>query len=160
MKRKYFERRRVDLLERFLDKVTYEPNTGCWLWTASLTDKGYAQIGVRRPEGGRNYRKDPAHRVSYLLYKGDPENLLVCHTCDVRSCVNPDHLFLGTHKDNNTDKAIKGRAAIKLTKEKVIKIFEMRSKGLSVKDISLTFGVVKSTISAILDGKKWSHVKI
>ena len=77
---------------------------GCWIWQGYKIKNGYGRTT-------RNYKQILAHRLSYQLNIGDiPEGLCVCHTCDVRACINPDHLFLGTIKDNNQDKINKGRA--------------------------------------------------
>lgn len=91
-------------MQRFFDKVTYEPNSGCWLWTACAeTGAGYGMF-AGFPGDKRT------HRISYRLHHGEiPPGLLVCHRCDVRTCVNPEHLFLGTHKDNMQDCSRKGR---------------------------------------------------
>jgi HNH endonuclease len=88
-------------LERFEAKYMPEPNSGCWLWMGSIRGQGYAQTGV-----GERY----AHRFSYEHYKGKiPEGMRVLHKCDTPTCVNPDHLFLGTAKDNTHDALKKGR---------------------------------------------------
>jgi hypothetical protein len=80
-----------------------EPNSGCWLWEKAVDRGGY---GVIRPD----YDLLRAHRLSYEIYKGKTdERLYVLHRCDVRCCVNPDHLFLGTHADNMKDMVRKGR---------------------------------------------------
>lgn len=94
------------LQERFNQKYEIDPKTGCWLWTKTVTNGGYGIIGV----GGLRGSMRPAHRVSWCLFHGDiPDGLHVLHRCDVPSCVNPDHLFLGTHQDNMNDKMSKGR---------------------------------------------------
>ncbi len=91
---------------RFDSKWIPDPTSGCWLWTASVDRNGYGwfQNGVGRAA--------KAHRISHELHVGPiPRGLNVCHKCDVPGCVNPDHLFLGTHKDNVDDKVQKGRQA-------------------------------------------------
>jgi len=89
-------------MTRFWNKV--EKSSQCWQWTGGKTWDGYGRIKL-------NGKTVMAHRVAYAMLKGEvPKHLILCHTCDNPSCVNPDHLFLGTHKDNALDREAKGRS--------------------------------------------------
>jgi len=90
------------LLDRFMDKVMPEPNTGCWLWIGAINRSGYGRFIV-------NGINKIASRVSYEIHKGDVGDLKVLHTCDVPACVNPDHLYKGTPLENSNDMIRRGR---------------------------------------------------
>lgn len=140
--------------ERFFYYSGKRPD-GCWLWTGGTYGKdGYGAIGVGLKTIG-------AHVYSYIIHKGPvPRGMHVCHSCDVRRCVNPDHLFLGTPKDNFDDMVIKGRFNVavgdahyktKIKDADLPKIFEM-AKSMTQKKIADHFGVSQSHVSGILSG--------
>lgn len=154
---------KADTLDRLLAKTTHAPWSGCVLFTGSVDTSGYGLIGVG---GSGNIRK--AHRVSYELQVGPiPEGLQVLHKCDVRCCINPAHLFLGTLQDNMDDRNAKGRhvslrgskhAAAKVHEWDVRMMCEMRNAGRMVKQIAADFSLSTSVVSSIVSGKTWKHV--
>jgi hypothetical protein len=133
---------RTSIQNRILEKSIPEPNTGCWLWLASLKNKaGYGQIMLRNKRGKPQY----AHRVSFEAFKCEiPEDALVLHSCDQPCCVNPDHLRAGSISDNSKDMIKRnrgkgqlhrgdGRVKTTLSDAEVAEIFsdERRTKEIS-----------------------------
>jgi hypothetical protein len=106
----------------------------CWLWTGTVAS-GYGRIRI----GAR--QREQAHRVSWMLVNGPiPQGLFVLHSCDVRRCVNPGHLFLGTQLDNMRDAQEKGRM-FKLSPSQREEIASRRNSGESVRSLSREFGI-------------------
>lgn len=95
------------VIDRFMGKVHHIPEAGCWLWGAAGHKTGYGRFGIT------STTVEFAHRAAWLLMRGPiPAGMYVCHKCDVKLCVNPDHLFLGTAADNMRDASKKGRIRI------------------------------------------------
>jgi hypothetical protein len=158
------QKRTQTLEERFWPKVNKQTLNGCWEWTAAKYPAGYGVIGFVKPASPR-----PAHRVAWELVNGPiPEGLFVCHKCDNRACVNPDHLFLGTQKQNLADMAVKGRgtksnrgegsARSKLTTEQIIEIRRLSAEGISRAELGRRFGMRATSISRIVLRKRWWNV--
>jgi hypothetical protein len=150
---------RTDAKARFMGYVTPEPTSGCWLWTGHLNASGYGKFRL-------NGRQQKAHRAAYVLFVGpipkkDGHHVVcVCHRCDVRSCVNPAHLFLGTNAENSRDMAEKGRVrhgdghvCAKLTAADVLSIRTATS--VSNAELARRFGVSRSTASRARAGVSW-----
>ena len=143
-------------MTRFKSKFIEKSRSDCWLWTASTLPSEYGQFGV-------DGKVKKAHRVSWELHKGPiPEGLCVCHKCDVPSCVNPNHLFLGTNAENSRDMAKKGRAPrgersghAKVTEDQVRAI---RADTRLQREIAPDYGLSQATISQIKLRSRWAHV--
>lgn len=151
------------LKERFLAKVSPEPTSGCWLWKGYINPGGYGVISMP----GKRSRS--AHRIAWTLFCGAiPADLMVCHRCDVRACVNPDHLFLGTVAENAADMKRKGRsrsgernARARLTLDQVRAIKKLLVQPEArARAIAERFNVSIATISAIKRGKIWRDVAL
>ncbi len=165
-------------VDRFWSKAIRLDRDSCWLWQARRNPKGY---GMFREMD----RWAAAHRVSWELANGPiPTGRLVCHSCDTRSCVNPDHLFVGTNDDNMRDMVNKSRqskgerhrksclaalpnrriargeriARSVLTEELVVKIRQEYSQGVRVVDLAHTYRVTPTCIYRVIRRQCWKHV--
>lgn len=150
------------LEERFWEKVKVGEAEECWLWTASCNLQGYGQINLGRKGDGISL----AHRLAWELVRGPIPNVIsVCHRCDTPLCVNPNHLFLGTHADNSADMVSKGRQpcgernghAI-LTELDVKTIWRLLAKGVTHRAIAAMYGVGPSTIYDIKSERNWRYL--
>lgn len=155
------------IINNFWEKVN--KTDSCWLWEAGVfKGNGYGQFRV-------GDKKMKAHRVAYILIKGEiPEDKILCHSCDNRICVNPNHLTPADHKYNTMDMQKKGRAnrnvpkpnqrgsknhASKLSEDDVSAIIALKKLGYSYKAIAEEYNVSISAIAQIIRGKKWQHVR-
>jgi len=137
---------------RFWQKVSV--SGGCWLWHGSLSRKGYGAMTIQG-------KYIPAHRIAYLLHYGElPSHLFVCHTCDVRNCVRPDHLFLGTAKDNACDRAAKERGGqAKFTTAQVQEIRALHAPGtIGYKRLARQYGVTVTVIARLITRRTYKEV--
>lgn len=164
-----------DFLSKFHARIDKRSDTSCWLWIGARTANGY----------GSFYVHDQiwmAHRVLYYITTGDdPDQLLVCHHCDVRLCCNPAHLFKGTYADNNHDAIAKGRNAkgerhksrtapdsvcrgaahgmAVLTDDLVMEIRRRYAVGdISQSQLAKEFEVGQATVGLLVAGRTWRHL--
>lgn len=152
--------------ERFEKYVYPEPNTGCWLWSGHADVSGYGTFSAWGIP-------TKAHRFSFILYKGEIpildgyHGVCVCHSCDMPACVNPDHLFLGTQKENIHDRDKKGRKAItkgalngncKLNEKQVNEIRMLLIDGILQSEIAIKYKISKALVSRINRNEVWKDV--
>lgn len=154
--------KRPTLIERIMSKVVVQDD-GCWIWTGAVSGPKRHKYGAINIRG----KVSRVHRVMFEHATGTTVGQkFVLHKCDVPRCVNPDHLFVGTHTDNMRDMIAKGRANhpngemnnSKLTEDQVISMFEDKANGMTPFDIGEKYGVHKQTVRNILSGKKWKHL--
>lgn len=143
------------LQERFDLQYTPEPNSGCWLWTGNARGTGY---GVLKHQGKWLF----AHRASLILQGIDPNGKVVMHTCDTPFCVNPNHLLLGTQRENILDASKKQRMchgekhpSSKLNEDSVRAI---RASQETYTYLTRAYGVTFSVVQKVKTRKTWKHV--
>lgn len=137
-----------------------EPNSGCWLWTASITDAGYGTLSIGRKLWG-------AHRLSFMVFshlETLPDHLVVRHSCDNRACVNPDHLLAGTPADNSRDAVKRDRMErgskrynAKLRESDIPDIRLLLASSTPVAEIARQFSVSPRCIYFIRNGERWTR---
>lgn len=165
------EKAMQEIKDRFMSKVEMVTESGCWIWMASTLIPSAKSKGNRVAYGCFTVGKKSisAHRASYKFFVGYiPDGMSVCHSCDIPLCVNPSHLFIGSHKDNMQDMVKKGRAkqcvehqfkrghlhhSAKLTLQQVC---EIRESTGSLRSVAAKFNVTKDAIWAVRKGITWN----
>lgn len=143
-----------------LERYTPVPECGCWLWDGNIESSGYGLVW--------NFELQRYRRASRLFYEAFigpiTDGLFVLHKCDVRLCVNPAHLFLGTHTDNARDAAKKGKRAdkngenngrAKITYRQAVEIRSGYSSGMLQRELAAQYGVCYTSIGRIVRGQGW-----
>lgn len=159
---RYSYRTQKPLADRFWSKV--EKTATCWLWTAAVDGRGYGVIGL----GGKGDGLGRAHRVSWEMANGPiPEGAILCHTCDVKRCVRPDHLYAGTKADNARDAIERGQMSsgpshpvrrgmdhwkARLSDADVTTIRARRLAGEKQSALAREFGVSEAHVSRLVRG--------
>lgn len=157
-----------EIIERFWAKVDKKSQDECWGWKAYKNKYGYGQIRI-------NNKKYSAHRISWFIHNGEiPEHnsfhgMCALHKCDNPSCVNPTHLFLGTHQENMRDRDAKWRGASlagekhwnhKLAEKQVIEIREKYTpRKYSTRKLAEEYGVSQTVIQRVIEYKNWKHIE-
>ena len=149
----------VESLEGFMQRVEFDPFGGCWLWSA------YQQSGGYGATTGTDHREILAHRLSWALHNGSvPKGQVVCHKCDVRCCVNPAHLFLGSAGDNTDDMVRKGRhafgerqGAAQIDDLTAARIHDLLRQGIGPTEAARIAGCSKAIARNIAYAGSWKH---
>ncbi len=153
------------LIEKF--EKLFTKTDGCWIWNGDRNPKGY---GIVAYGGRKNKKREGAHRVAFKHYVGNiPAGLQVLHKCDNPSCVNPEHLFVGTQLDNIKDMFLKkrqGKTGAKGEKngksvfsaEQVIFMRQLYADGVSVLELNNKFGATYQAIDSIVKQETWKHI--
>lgn len=146
------------LARRFWSNVE-KSDGGCWMWIGTKVNKGYGVIGYRGKAIG-------AHRMSYIIHHGEiPDGMILLHSCDNPSCVNPDHLRLGTRAENCADKVAKGRqnrgetnSNAKVTETDVIEMRRLYANGSTCAELAEKYSLSGVGVWQIVTGRNWKHI--
>ena len=143
--------------EQLYDNIVKNPTTGCWLWQGAIfKTSGYGQFN------NRALQKCPttAHRASWEIHNGPiPEGKMVLHKCDIRLCVNPEHLYTGNNSDNMIDRSKRGYVhQMRLNVDKVREMRQLRQQGWSWRKLAAKYDVHMNAIREATLGKTWAHV--
>lgn len=137
------------LYKRLMTKTVRIPESGCWIFLGAIKPNGYGDIWMNGKVVG-------AHRASYKLFVGSiPNGFDVCHTCDVRCCINPDHLFTGTRQDNMKDCRKKERTAASRARLSPSQVQEIRNSKEKNHLLAKMFFCSQNTISRIKKGQAY-----
>lgn len=145
--------------EKRMDNYLVQDN-GCWLWNGTSKTNGYGTMPV-------NGKTKMVHRLAYEKAYGEiPEGLMVCHKCNTRLCINPDHLYVGTHNDNMKDMAnsdvMKGEANPQsiLTQSQVLEIRQhIQERKIVYRELAKMYGVSRTAIKDIASGRTWGWLE-
>lgn len=154
--------RKATIEEQFEARWEPVPEAGCWIWTGAYNNYGYGVLWW-------NYRPILAHRYSWQIHKGPiPENRILCHTCNTRCCINPDHLYAGTPKTNYDDSVRAGTATgypkqqgeqVGGSKLKEVDIRIIRRSSDTNENLARRFGISPSHMSRVRRGLYWNHIE-
>lgn len=151
---------KISFEDRFWSKVNKKDQDECWVWQGAKEAQGYGKLATTGAQKGMK-----AHQASYKIHFGEiPKGLCVCHKCDNPPCVNPNHLFLGTHAENMRDKVLKGREYdrrgeknpnVKITWKKVAEVIRLVKSGKTQVEVAGMFDLSQNAVSRIVSGKSW-----
>ena len=147
----------ADMLRYRLYNSARLDETGCWVWAGARDAHGYGMLSINN-----NTRR--AHRVAYEAFCEEiPQGMVICHSCDNPSCINPAHLRVGTQADNVADREARGRRDVKGAKIGTSKLteaqaLEIKASSAPTAELARYYGVDKSNIWAIRSGKSWKHL--
>jgi hypothetical protein len=157
----------MEASERFWSKVAKNGPNDCWLWTSTKNQQGYGRFAFTVSKTPPRQKWHSAHRLVWEWENGPiPDDLIVCHHCDNPGCVNPRHLFIGTHRDNAQDRERKGRRCpaagetngrAKLTLADVIGI-RQAANDTNRGELAERYRVSRGHVNAIISGRIWAHV--
>ncbi len=170
IKKKIRTTKKAPLIKRFFDKIIFQEDfvNDCWLWDGRKNQEGYGLIH----EGDRYSKLTTTHRLSWEFSNKTiiPSGMCILHSCDNPSCVNPNHLSIGTQAENIKDMDQKGRRVntpqkgekshfSKLTEQQVLQIRKRKStEKITHKQLARAFRVCRSTITLILNRNIWNHI--
>jgi hypothetical protein len=159
----------LDKAEAFFWARVLKTDEGCWKWTGGRAPNGYGitYLGFEHVAGKRKSYSIGAHKFSWILQRGGvPKGLQLLHQCDRKHCVNPDHMKIGTSKENIQEAHARGLSKIgsalsfaKLTESIVAEARKLFAAGTTAKALAKRFGVAHAVMHAAIRGKTWRHVK-